>query len=229
MIRGADPGVEFATATFDTFKAIPGTRLAIDACRKVLHGEAGGAVLMGAVGNGKTHLMVSLARAYAGEKFGRPEDAEDGAATYIKVPPIRELMRMDLSEFEKGLDAPQLTKEEMGEKDRHVEYWPILDLVCDLRDEIRQGGRPHHGISRRCRDCDLLILDDLGEERETEFVHEELARIIDWRYRQQLPIAISTNLGIDELQAKYGARLVSRLVARCAIVEVTAGDYRVQS
>jgi len=106
---------------------------------------------------------------------------------------------------------------------RTVEWWPILDLVSELRNEIRAGAQQ---ISRRCRECSLLVLDDFGQERVTDFVLEELERIIDWRYREALPVAISTNLSIEQIIDKYGDRAISRWAEQCEIVQVGGEDYR---
>ena len=106
---------------------------------------------------------------------------------------------------------------------RDVEYWPILDLVSELRAEMKTDER---WISERCRTCDLLILDDFGQERVTDFVLEEIERIIDWRYRDMLPLAIGTNLTIKQIQEKYGDRMISRWVSQCEIVKMIGPDYR---
>lgn len=108
---------------------------------------------------------------------------------------------------------------------RVVEFWPILDLVSDLRAEIRHGDCM---ISERCRKCDLLILDDFGEERSTDFVLEELERIIDTRYRNLKPIAVSTNLKPAQIAQKYGERAISRWAESCEIVELGGDDYRMK-
>jgi DNA replication protein DnaC len=106
---------------------------------------------------------------------------------------------------------------------RDVEFWPILELVGRLRDEIRGGD---YSVSRRCRECDLLIIDDFGEERVTDFVLEELERIIDSRYRDKRPIAVSTNLTTSQIIEKYGERAISRWSESCAVVALNGEDHR---
>ena len=46
----------------------------------------------------------------------------------------------------------------------------------------------------------LLIIDDLGVERNSEFAREQVFNIIDSRYRSQLPMIVTTNLTMDELK-----------------------------
>lgn len=104
-----------------------------------------------------------------------------------------------------------------------VEYWSMLDLAAILREEA-VGEKRDTGAA--CRQCSLLILDDLGQERSTAFVVEELERIFDYRYREMLPIAISTNLSPKALQAKYGDRPLSRWAEQCRTVSLKGTDYR---
>jgi DNA replication protein DnaC len=76
---------------------------------------------------------------------------------------------------------------------------------------------------------DLLVIDDLASERDTEYMGEIVQNIIDSRYRAGLPVIITTNLTSDEL--KHPAeirkqRIYSRLFEMCLPVEVTGEDRR---
>ena len=70
--------------------------------------------------------------------------------------------------------------------------------------------------------CDLLILDDLGAERETSFAKEAVYSIVDSRYRRNAKMLVSTNLTRDELQAPKDvscSRIYGRILERCLPVE----------
>lgn len=76
---------------------------------------------------------------------------------------------------------------------------------------------------------DLLVIDDLASERDTEYMGEIVQNIIDSRYRAGLPLIITTNLTSDEL--KHPAemrkqRIYSRLFEMCIPVEVVGKDRR---
>jgi DNA replication protein DnaC len=62
---------------------------------------------------------------------------------------------------------------------------------------------------------DLLHLDDLGAERRTEWVLEQLYSIVNERWQDQRSIIVTTNLGLDQLREQLGARTVSRLLEIC--------------
>ena len=50
------------------------------------------------------------------------------------------------------------------------------------------------------RNCDLLILDDFGMERQTEYAREQVFHLIDGRYLVRKPLIITTNLSLQELK-----------------------------
>lgn len=80
-------------------------------------------------------------------------------------------------------------------------------------------------------DFDLIVIDDLASERDTEYMGEIVQNIIDSRYRAKLPLIITTNLTSDELKnAKEirKQRIYSRLFEMCVPIEVKGNDRRRQ-
>ena len=78
----------------------------------------------------------------------------------------------------------------------------------------------------------LLILDDLGAERKSEFMQEMVFNIIDSRYRSGLPFIITTNLTMDEIKKPQEigySRIYDRILERCFPVEVAGGSRRRQN
>ena len=76
---------------------------------------------------------------------------------------------------------------------------------------------------------DLLIIDDLAAERDTEYMNEIVYNIVDSRYRAGLPMIITTNLTADELKNPADVRkqrVYSRLLEICIPIEVTGDDRR---
>ncbi len=76
---------------------------------------------------------------------------------------------------------------------------------------------------------DLLIIDDLGAERDTEFTWEKVMNVIDARYRAGLPLIITTNLMPKELYDPSDIRrqrVFSRLKEMCICLEVNGADRR---
>ena len=75
----------------------------------------------------------------------------------------------------------------------------------------------------------LLIIDDLGIERSTEYALEQVYAVIDERYKAGLPVIITTNLTMEELRQPEDvahARIYSRVLEMCTPVQITGEDRR---
>lgn len=72
----------------------------------------------------------------------------------------------------------------------------------------------------------VLILDDIGAERVTDFVAETFYLIINQRYNEMLPTIFTSNLPISELADRIGDRAASRIVEMCDIIHLTGDDRR---
>lgn len=106
------------------------------------------------------------------------------------------------------------------------------DVVPDLLQRLRQtydAGAPasEDRVLQPLLRADLLLLDDIGAERVSEWVQERLFLVIDHRYRRRQPTLFTTNLHPEDLEEKLGGRIVSRIVGMARLVRLTAGDYRV--
>ena len=76
---------------------------------------------------------------------------------------------------------------------------------------------------------DLIVIDDLASERDTEFMSEIIQTIIDSRYRSGKPMIVTTNLTPQELKHPADVRkerIYSRLFEMCVPVEVKGKDRR---
>ena len=75
----------------------------------------------------------------------------------------------------------------------------------------------------------LLIIDDLGIERNTEYALEQVYAVVDERYKAGLPLIITTNLTISQLRNPEDvahARIYSRILEMCTPVHVPGLDRR---
>ena len=75
----------------------------------------------------------------------------------------------------------------------------------------------------------LLIIDDLGIERNTEYALEQVYAVVDERYKAGLPLIITTNLTISQLRNPEDvahARIYSRILEMCTPVHVPGHDRR---
>ena len=76
---------------------------------------------------------------------------------------------------------------------------------------------------------DLLIIDDLGVERSTEYAMEQMFFVIDSRYRSRRPMIITTNLKTGRTQNPPDlahARIYDRILERCAPILFAGKNFR---
>ena len=78
----------------------------------------------------------------------------------------------------------------------------------------------------------LLIIDDLGVERNSEFAREQVFSVIDSRYRSQLPLIVTTNLTPEQMRNPEDlarARIYDRVLERCAPIRIDSQNIRKQN
>ncbi|RKJ49933.1 ATP-binding protein [bacterium 1XD42-1] len=83
-------------------------------------------------------------------------------------------------------------------------------------------------ITRLCR-APLLILDDFGMERGTEYGLEQVYNVIDSRCRSRRPLIVTTNLSLQDLQHPQDtahARIYDRLLEMCAPIRFSGENFR---
>ena len=75
----------------------------------------------------------------------------------------------------------------------------------------------------------LLILDDLGAERNSEYALEQLFGVVDSRYHSRKPMIVTTNLTLEELKHPSDLaheRVYDRLLERCVPVKMNGKNIR---
>lgn len=75
----------------------------------------------------------------------------------------------------------------------------------------------------------LLVIDDLGIERDTAYAKEQVFNIIDSRYRSGLPMVITTNLTMEKIKNPddiENRRIYDRILERCFPIEVSGSSRR---
>lgn len=99
-------------------------------------------------------------------------------------------------------------------------------LLNDIRKEMNEF---KNDTLMKCIDVDLLVIDDFGTEKGTDFQLEKLFMILESRWKEYKPIIFTSNLSLDEISRKYNdkERLYSRICGTCNIIDVDGKDMRV--
>lgn len=113
----------------------------------------------------------------------------------------------------------------------------VFGTLITLLDKIKQsytGDADESKILHLYSTVDLLVIDDLGKERTTEWVLEKLYHVVNERYEKNLPIVITTNYDANSLIQRLSLKgdpgtsqaVVSRLYEICRGEEFSWEDYR---
>jgi DNA replication protein DnaC len=103
------------------------------------------------------------------------------------------------------------------EAGRSVAIYSLPRLLARIRRtyDSEAGELSYLEFFRRLTSVDLLQIDDLGAEKRSDWVLEQLYSIVDERYVSQRSIVVTTNLDPKQLEEEIGPRTVSRLVEIC--------------
>ncbi len=157
-----------------------------------------GLLLCGTVGSGKTHLAAAVANAVISGLRIEEREAEEAGK---------------LGRYEK--DAIPLI------------FVSTVDLLSRLRSNFDKKSTDRDGdLMERVKSVPLLILDDFGAEKGSEWVSEKLFEIINHRYSEELPTIITTNATPEELKKQVGDRTFDRIKEMCVMIGVTGASNR---
>jgi DNA replication protein DnaC len=111
-------------------------------------------------------------------------------------------------------------------------YSVLMTNFSSLTNQIQGTFDGKQEFINSLNDYSLLIIDDLGAERKSEYMQEMVFNIIDSRYRSGLPFIITTNLTTDEIKKPQEigySRIYDRILERCFPVEVSGKSRRRQN
>ncbi len=109
-------------------------------------------------------------------------------------------------------------------------YWNVPELFLELRRTMNtDSDLDEASIIEEAVEVDLLVLDDLGAEKVSDYVMDRLYVLINGRYQNDLPTIITTNRNLEELRAQIGPRIVSRISEMCMKIDFPPGDYRLRN
>lgn len=110
---------------------------------------------------------------------------------------------------------------------RSVAIYSVPRILAEMRDTFDDDAEfGSTELIDRLTEVELLQLDDLGAERTSPWVLEQLYSVINARYEAERSVLVTTNLGRDELIEQVGARTVSRLTEMCDVIPLYGDDHR---
>lgn len=118
-----------------------------------------------------------------------------------------------------------------------VIYGTLINLLAELRNSYDTDNNiSEMEIIKLYENVDLLIIDDLGKEKSSEWGLEKLFTIINSRYENNLPVIITTNYNQNSLVGRLSLNgeietaksIISRLYEMCYLVKIDDIDHRIK-
>lgn len=217
--------------SFDNYKIIDKNKIQIETAINLSIEQS--CLIIGKTGTGKTHLAISLMKDFGMMLLESEEDIRNNKEFFENL---------ELSKNKLYSDKAKIILE-----NNLYEYRPAnclfisaIKFFMELSeiairgeskiDKLKNYCNPViYNISRftqpKLTNYDLIILDDVGAEKINDVSRQNLYYLIDERYRNCLPIYITSNFTIDELNA-LEPRLVSRMSEMGKIIQFNHEDFR---
>lgn len=114
----------------------------------------------------------------------------------------------------------------LGQDKGPVRYWQISELLDAMRAEYDRPPQDGYGNAlpgefEQCKAVELLILDDLGVEKSTEWAVDKLDTLINHRWIEEKPTVFTTNIAPSQLQPRLRSRIKEGVV-----ITLDGIDYR---
>jgi DNA replication protein DnaC len=118
-----------------------------------------------------------------------------------------------------------------------VIYGTLINLLAELRNSYdTENNISEMEIIKLYKNVDLLIIDDLGKEKPSEWGLEKVFTIINSRYENNLPVIITTNYNQNSLlerlslngEIETAKSIISRLYEMCYLVKIDDIDHRIK-
>lgn len=101
----------------------------------------------------------------------------------------------------------------------------VPELLLEIRKSFGKEDQDESKIVDKYSNVSLLILDDLGAEKCSEWAEATLYIIIDRRNRDEMMTIVTSNLSLPEIEQHLGARIASRL-SDMKVINIKMPDYR---
>ena len=180
-----------------------------------------------------------IPRRYRGVSFDRPPVTEIAA-------PVTAAVRRFVNRIDENLDTGRglwffgsvgtgkttlamLVSRHALDAGRSVAIYSLPRLLAEIRTTFDDDRSTSYvDLLDRLTAVDLLHIDDVGAEKTSSWVLEQLYAIVNARYEDERSVIITTNLERDELAEQINERTVSRLEEMCEVLPLWGPDARRQ-
>jgi len=110
---------------------------------------------------------------------------------------------------------------------RQPKFYEYLDILMKLKSTFDTNAESERSyIASVVKAGTLIVIDDIGVEKTTEWTRQSMFYLIDKLYSTCKPFIITSNLSIGDLAQKVDDRIASRIAQGTLVVKLTGEDYR---
>lgn len=115
------------------------------------------------------------------------------------------------------------------DREKSIEFYSFPLLMMTFQSLYRnEKADPVEKILEISRSPKILILDDIGIEKLTDYVRQVTYILINERYQQNLTTIITSNKSLGEIDSIIHPGISSRIAGMCEILEFTGNDKRLK-
>lgn len=117
---------------------------------------------------------------------------------------------------------------ELISRGHEATFFDYLNLLERIRSSYSETlGTSDREAYRLALEAEILLLDDLGAHRVTDWVKDTVTAIVTYRCNHRAPLIATTNLADEDMQMHIGERAYSRLFEMCLVVRIpNVPDHR---
>lgn len=109
-------------------------------------------------------------------------------------------------------------------------FLPSVEFFLNLKETFsKDNSETENSYISKLSNIPLLIIDDVGAEKVSDWSRQTFYTLIDRRYRQMKQTIITSNLSLDNLAKNIDDRITSRIIEMCEIVSLGKIDYRLKT
>lgn len=173
-------------------------------------------------------------RTFASFDAKRDREAFDACNKYAKAENLLELQRNSLliaGGYGSGkTHLAAAVTQVLTNRGISVLFGTAIEHFDKIRDDFEHTGLNKHVA--RMKSANVLVIDDLGKEKKSDWTKQVLFDVVNYRYEHKLPVIITTNLvskdgkEFSALANHVEGAVYSRICEMCNIVVTKGGDYR---
>jgi len=123
--------------------------------------------------------------------------------------------------------AVALLRDAATRDERKGRFVQATALFLELRASFGQAGFSEEQVFGKYLANSVLVIDDLGAEKVSDYVRASWYHIIEARYAEMRPTVVTSNLSLAEISAAYGDRIASR-IASGFVLNFRGEDWRLR-